>query len=364
MYGLFLVLLTVGLSIGIIAYSRRKQRSMANTQGAKLKFDGDDKMAGGKRRQVEELFLRYQADWSKGDVLAMREYMTDRYYRRASLMMRALEQQERRNVVEEVKAGNVTGATGENGELIVTFNGASAMDKIIDVKSGRALSGRKVNFTETWSFERSADGRLLLDFTVPGTMERRMVIDDMLSFANEHQLEYFADWGTLTLPTRGVIFGKGGFEKSDINNYMVGEYGGQLVQMYSYTPNVNIQLNEKPYPIYLVGQMAVTGKSYGGIIVRRRKWLRRKPKGYRKYDLEWAEFNRKYEVWATDMDKVTSFELLNPKFMEYLHDEVGIDFSLEVVDNLVYFYVKIGVDVKHYEVLLGVLGRAFKEMRR
>jgi hypothetical protein len=113
----------------------------------------------------------------------------------------------------------------------------------------------------------------------------------------------------------------------------------------------------------LVGQIAVPGKNYGGIIVMKNKLIDRKPKGYQKYNLEWADFNKKYDVFATDVDKVTSFELLHPAFMAFLHDEINLDFTLEVVDNIIYFYTKADINGKNYQSLLEVLLRAHKELK-
>ncbi|MCL2451512.1 hypothetical protein FWD20_01370 [Candidatus Saccharibacteria bacterium] len=316
-------------------------------------------------KKAKEIFLRYQADWSKNDVEAMRPYMTPEYHHRAELMIKALREQERRNEVRDPNPGSVVTvqSISDSSNIYITFKDASADDVLIDVSSDKILKQGRVDFSETWEFVQYENGELKLTGTDPGTISQKMLVDSMRGFAAQHKLEYFPDWGTLTLPTRGVIFNKGSFAYSDINNYMVGEYGGQLVQMYSYTPNVNVQVNNKPYPIYLVGQIAVPGKNYGGIIVMKNKLIDRKPKGYQKYNLEWTDFNKKYDVFATDIDKVTSFELLHPAFMAFLHDQVNLDLTLEVVDNVIYFYIKIGTDVKHYETLLEVLLRAHKELK-
>jgi hypothetical protein len=316
-------------------------------------------------QKAKELFVRYQADWSKNDIEAMREYMTEKYHHRAALMVKAMVEQERRNEVTVDDIGDVSEGASDSADSIykVTFHGATATDKILNDKTGELINSHQIVANETWSFKKNDMNELLLDGTTPGTTEARMSITQMERFAIDRNLEYFLDWGTLTLPTRGVIFDKGSFENSDINNYMVGEMDGRLIQMYSYTPNANVQVNGRPYPIYLVGQVAVPGKNYGGIIVMKNKLIDKKPKDYQKYNFEWADFNKKYDVFATDVDKVASFELLNPAFMEYLHDQVNLDFTLEVVDNIIYFYIKTDADVKSYETLFEVLLRAHKELK-
>lgn len=79
--------------------------------------------------------------------------------------------------------------------------------------------------------------------------------------------------------------------------------------------------------------------------------------------MEWGDFNKRYEVWASDMERVTSFELLNPSFMVKLQ-ELPFEVNIEVVDNVVYLYsLKAKVNPQVYETMLTILYQAFKEMR-
>ena len=79
--------------------------------------------------------------------------------------------------------------------------------------------------------------------------------------------------------------------------------------------------------------------------------------------MEWGDFNKNYEVWASDVERVTSFELLNPSFMVKLQ-EMSFEINIEVVDNIVYLYSKKTVpSSENYEKMLSILQQAFKEMR-
>jgi hypothetical protein len=160
------------------------------------------------------------------------------------------------------------------------------------------------------------------------------------------------------------------FKNSDVNNHVIGNWNGLIVQLYTYIPQKRSKDN------YLIAQITLP-KSYGGIIIKRKSdWKQRDifsnfsiftPKGYRKITMEWPDFNKRYTVYATDMDKVTSFELLNPKFMADLYDKT-LPVSIEVVDNVVYLYAPTtGLPVTgtqpRYKEMLEVLQAAFKELR-
>jgi len=139
--------------------------------------------------------------------------------------------------------------------------------------------------------------------------------------------------------------------------------------LYTYIPRKNADSRVE----YLIGQVNLP-KSYGGILIRRKAsglgdwhlpdisaWRRRRQ--YQKVSMEWPDFNKHYTVSATDMDKVTSFELLNPGFMAYLYD-AGLNISIEVVDNIVYFYTRGQSKQADYAKMLTVLQKAFKELER
>ena len=140
-------------------------------------------------------------------------------------------------------------------------------------------------------------------------------------------------------------------------------YNNQLlVQLYSfiekYDPSGN---SSKPM---VIAQVSVP-KNYGQIVVRRKKnfGIFSKPRGLEEVKTEWIEFNGKYEVFAAAPEQVTSFELLNPTYMEKLA-ALPFDVNIEVVDNVIYLYSpEAKTDVDTYETMLGLVNDAFRELR-
>ncbi len=180
------------------------------------------------------------------------------------------------------------------------------------------------------------------------------------AFAAQNQLYYSLDWGWLLVPRRGVLFGASKFGTSDINNHVIGLYNNLLIELYSYIPKPKADTRI----VYTIAQVALP-KRYESIIVEAKKgWssdlFPRAPKGYNTISLEWPDFNKRYRVYATDIEQVTAFELLHPVYMEKLF-ALPFKVSIEVVDNVVYLYT---TDTKaDYATMLNILKDAFKEMR-
>ena len=68
-------------------------------------------------------------------------------------------------------------------------------------------------------------------------------------------------------------------------------------------------------------------------------------------------------MYASNAEQATSFELLNPTYMEQL---AALPFSvtIEVVDNVIYLYTdERGTDVATYDMMLDLVHKAFKELR-
>lgn len=79
--------------------------------------------------------------------------------------------------------------------------------------------------------------------------------------------------------------------------------------------------------------------------------------------MEWPDFNNRYEVYASKRDALPAFELLNPKFMEYLYDK-NLNYNLEVVDNVIYIFANVkNITEADYAELLAVLEKAHKELK-
>ena len=133
-----------------------------------------------------------------------------------------------------------------------------------------------------------------------------------------------------------------------------------IYQIYTYS--------DRPYNtskvVYLVGQMFVP-KSYGNILLARTdsKLRRTKLFGLTKVELEWGDFNRTYQVYATSPQQVTAFELLHPAMMQTLVD-APFQINIEVINNAIYFYAPLSsTKAKDYQAMLSVLQAAYRELK-
>nr|MBP7775385.1 DUF3137 domain-containing protein [Candidatus Saccharimonas sp.] len=87
------------------------------------------------------------------------------------------------------------------------------------------------------------------------------------------------------------------------------------------------------------------------------------PKGYTKYEFEWPDFNKRYDVYATDADRLATFELLNPGFMAYLYDTDG-NICIEVTDNIIYLYKnQKAATSADYQLMVTLMQKAYKELQ-
>lgn len=321
------------------------------------------------RARIEQVFMAYQADWSSFNTARMQSYLTQKYVYHAYLIMKALHQMGRRNNVAnpqllESFVVDVRDSAYDDQDTFTAYIKAVANDELLDAETGQSIYADKRPFEELWRFERR-DNEWMLSGISQLTANEGQQESSIKNFANANSMYYSLDWGWLLLPKRGSLFGKANFKKSDINNHVIGEWDGLLVQLYTYVPAKNNQRNDADTNNYLIGQINLP-KMYGGIIIRRRsKWsvFSQAPRGYQQVRFEWPDFNKRYDVFATDMDRVTSFELLNPAFMAELYD-ANLRINIEVVDNLVYFYCGVKESRDNYEAMLNVLKRSFAELKR
>lgn len=285
----------------------------------------------------KEVFLQYQADWSTKDWRRMAAYMTPNYYRHAIYMIHALEQAKRTNkvndpIIIENVITNMYDASDDTKDKITVGIKARANDHLIDTITGEIIYKDTSEFTEYWTFLRQND-TWLLDGIEQATQSRLKTNTVLQSFARSKGFFYSLDWGWLLIPVQGSLFGKAKFGTSDINNHVIGLYKDKyILQLYTYDPVPNYKGS------YLVAQTNVP-KNYGRIVVRRKNnfALFSTPKGVRKILTEWNDFNKRYEVYASNSEGATSFELLHPVFMERL-EALPFEVNIEVVDNVVYLY--------------------------
>ncbi len=313
---------------------------------------------------VRNVFDKYQNDWSHNNAESMKLYMTPKYYYHNQLMVQSLKQINRRNdmispLINDLQIVDVVDMDDNSKDSFVMYINASANDNLYDTSTNEKLYEETGSFEEYWRFVRIDNSNWLLDGIGQVTEDPYMRNNTIAAFAQSHNYCYSLDWGSLLLPKRGQIFKSGSFKNSDINNHVIGIYNNTLIQIYNYNPNPKQSDGQD----YLIAQVALP-KTYGNIVVRKKRLLSYfGTKGLTKISMEWGEFNKKYEVWASDMERATSFELLNPAFMVKLQ-ELPFEVNIEVVDNIVYLYgTKIKSESANYETMLLILQQAFKEMR-
>jgi hypothetical protein len=312
-------------------------------------------------QNAKETFLKYQRDWSNFDTASMQSYMTPAYYQYNLLMMSALKLANRKNDVQNLIINSAT-VTNFVDSLDPTANSYSAhvsakvRDVLLDTADGSELFAQNLSANETYRFQKSNNG-WLFDGIDQSTARSDLRNVSLELFAKQNQLFYSLDWGHLLLPRRGQLFSSGSFGVSDINNHVIGMSGEMLIQIYNYVPNPGMGSRG-----YIIAQASIP-KSYGNIVVRR-KGENGSVGGLHKIETEWGEFNDRYDVYASDEEQATSFELLNPKFMEQLHS-LSIPIAIEVVDSIIYLYsTQEGVvSADDYRTLLSTLKAVFKEMR-
>jgi hypothetical protein len=342
--------------------SQRATRSVALPDNYFGRWSIDDL-----KKSAENVFKTYQANWSEFQTDMMTHYMTPNYHDYAEVMMLALRQMGRANVVNHVDVTSVSivGLTiGEDGE-VATMRAeirGRVLDTIMDTVTGETLDFNPMDFMETYKFVVTPD-MILLDGIDQPTVSQNHLMKSLEDFAAQNKMFYTPDWGRLLLPRRGLAFRKASFKVSDINNHVIGQWGdSSVVQVYTYTANPNITVNGQARYL-LIGQLSIP-RSYDGIIVKPRKmFARRPPKEYEQYQTEWEELNSRYEMWATARDKVTSFELLNPDYMAKLYDSGLKEATLEVVDNVIYISTPTTLAPENYAKILELLRLAYHEMK-
>jgi len=322
------------------------------------------------KARTDDVFMRFQRDWTNGDLDAMHAYLTPAYLAHVTLMILAMKQMERVNVMADVvirdsAVTNVDDEVGSNADRLDVAFQAGAHDSL--VQAGATLYSQTADFIETWHFVQENDTWMLNGIT-PATVLDAMVVASLQDFARQNGLYFSPNWGRLLLPQHGRLFKDAGFTlRTRVDNHVIGMWDKLLVQLYTYTSQANMSLVPTAR---LVGQLTLP-RSYGGIIVEDKRTASRnfiglplKPKGYTKYTLEWGDFNKRYNLYATDADKYVSFELLNPAFMAWLYDYAE-HISIEVVDSIVYIYCKPETgSPDQYKTMLEVLKRAYAELKR
>lgn len=314
--------------------------------------------------RASAVFYAYQKDWSARDWQSMRSYMTAGYAHHSSLMVSALVQARRINDVrtpqiQQAVVIDLVNSDNDNEDMVTVGINAKANDRLIDDQDNSELYVDNREFTEYWQFRRQGT-TWLLDGIQQATAAGWLRDTALQKFAQTNGYYYSLDWGWLLIPKRGMLFGKSKFGSSDINNHIIGVYNQYyLLQLYTYIPDP--RSNSR----YVIAQTNLP-KSYGNIVVRRKKpFVLFGPKGLRKISMEWGDFNKKYEVYASSAEGAASFELLHPAYMEKL-EALSYEVNIEVVDNVVYLYAPQNapaIDTARYASMLEILREAYKQMK-
>ncbi|MFZ1458452.1 MAG: hypothetical protein WAT17_01050 [Candidatus Saccharimonadales bacterium] len=318
---------------------------------------------------VTKTFLRFQDDWSRRDTSRFSEYLTPSYAYHMYLVLRALADMQRLNTVQDIEIikcdfSQINDHADNSQDSFSVFIEAKATDSLISQPDNNVLFTDRVPFIAEWTFVRHETTWLLAGIR-QSTEQISALEQSMANFATRNNMYFSLDWGWMLLPSRGELMESGRFGESDINNHVIGTYHDHLVQLYTYAAAHFDDI--KKNTAYLVAQINLP-KSYGGILIRRSKGIigdrsLGAPSGYKRYEFEWPDFNKRYKVYATDADRLATFELLNPGFMAYLYDTFK-DANIEVVDNVVYFYVENSLAYEQiYEQMMQVLEKAYKELQ-
>ncbi|MEO8105014.1 MAG: DUF3137 domain-containing protein [Candidatus Saccharibacteria bacterium] len=388
--GAGIIVLPIVIISAIIAWWRRRRQIKKAKQELSV-AEAQDPTWNSVVRRASEVFLQFQHDWSDLNVPSMRNYLTPRYFEHISLMMEALKQMNRQNLMSNLNLSsatifNVSDSLNNNQDHFDIEMKASAHDELIDSTENMSIFVDEKSFTEVWSFDRQGNDWLLDKInqvdaetaiekgyvSKSATQTKENESSQMQLFAERNSFYYNADFGRLLLPTRGELFTLANFGRSNINYHVIGKYRDVLVQFYQYIPVIAderkfmdyLKAMYKPvyrYDTYVIAQ-TILPKTYGDIIVKRKGslGLSFKPSGMTQVSLEGVDFNKNFSVYATDVEKVTSLELLNPAYMQKLLD-LSFAVNIEIVDNVLYLYSS---DKKaDFDTMLALLQNGFEEMK-
>lgn len=377
----FIVALIVLLLIAGLVTSRVR-RSRGRTTMAPTRVAADPLAAAARndpawrpdrlRAMAESTFRQFQYDWSTCNTEHFSAYQTPEFARRNTLLLAVLQELQRSNILADIRIHDmeitdVVDSDDDTKDSFTVVITASARDQLIDAR-GNLMFQDMSTFTEFWRFVRTPDGWLLAGVD-QATAEYSAANRSLQALAARYQMEYSLDMGWLFLPVRGVLMQRGQLGVSNINNHTVGTYHRHLVQLYTYTPRPDAFGADAGN--YLVLQVTLP-RAYGGILVQPAGRFRddhlRAPREYQRHELEWPDFNSRYDVRATSVDRLATFELLNPKFMTYLYDnDPGV--GIEVADTTLYLYKSLGrneaadVALESYQQMLSIIESAFAELK-
>jgi hypothetical protein len=313
------------------------------------------------------VFLAYQDDWTRLNNSRLHTYMTSYLAQKTEMFYQILRSLNRQNAVMDTEiikmdTYEINDSPNNNQDSFTILIEARAKDMIINLGNNQVIYQDQKPFIEYWKFIRNGNSWLLADINQQ-TANAQTYKPEIYDFAVSNGMFYSLDMGWLFLPEHGQVFSSSSFGKADINNHAMGFINNILTQIYTYNSGIQNDIT------YVIGQITVP-KYYGNILIKpKNKFFSldsksdvRPPYNSTKYSFEWSDFNNKYEVWATDGDRLPSFELVNPKFMEMLFN-IDDKLVLEVTGNIIYFRSVLSSNAQTYNQLMLILKQAHKELK-
>ncbi|MET1033588.1 MAG: hypothetical protein ABWX94_03740, partial [Candidatus Saccharimonadales bacterium] len=330
-------------------------------------------------RQFEDIFWKYKQNWNDQAFSGLKTYATDNFYKQTEYLQAALRSIGRTFTLDDIDLKhfdpyNVKDKVGTAEDTLlfqVSYEATLTLNED-DVE----IAQRRHLFYEFWYFVRSGN-----DWRLDQMASRESGIGGedkrLANFATEHDLvRTFPPLGVL-LPRTGALFeGRsslvGGTLKEwldfqfnvqpgevdntiGVQDHYVGKWRGAVVQLYTYIANNSFSSTFGYVP---VAQISLP-KDYGHIVVRPKSLVSKfdLDPSYEQMSLEWPDFNKRYDVFATDKDLLASLELINPDFMAFLYDHLP-SACLEVQGSNVYIYAVATEKPPTEQVFEGLFGIA------
>ncbi|MDE2311800.1 MAG: DUF3137 domain-containing protein [Patescibacteria group bacterium] len=342
-------------------YAKNKYLKQRDAKESQL-LEAEHIEAAAIKQRATDVFYKFEEAWSNFDLPAMKNLLSDTYYRRMELELAVLQAEHRQDNMFETKLDSATisdvldfdGRPGVD-EVVVRI-AARAQDELRDTQNDRRLFLDVRPFVEYWHFIKQNE-QWVLHLIKQETENASLVETEISAFAGKNGFFYDADFGWLMMPNKGVLFKQTNFGRSDINNHVIGSYRGKIVEFYTYIPNTQAGVG---YKNYLIAQ-AILPINYKNILIKKKRWLNFGPWGLKRQQLESADFNAKFCLWADPQDQINSLELLTPNFMEKIYN-LPFELNIEIVGGFLYFYTK-DRGAANYDQMLQILSWAFDEMK-
>ncbi|EKD43864.1 MAG: hypothetical protein ACD_72C00093G0002 [uncultured bacterium] len=354
-----IIILIVFIPVSIyLSYARKKQLEKARRDMALAEQSDGTWNKTEITKRVEKVFYEFQQAWSNLDAQAMKNLLTEEYYKRMVLELNVLKNEGRQNVLKDIKLTalhilNVSDESDNSKDKFLIEVYAKIKDSLIDSQTGKTLFIDNSYFKENWNFVRK-NNEWYLDKIDQSTADDYS--PEAEKFAEENNFYYDRDFGWLMMPNKGVLFKKTNFKVSDINHHIIGYYRNKIVEFYQYIPRPNRTVPKK----YLVAQ-AILPKSYENILIKRKQWMNWTPRKLRRMASESVEFNNRFCFYASKNDQINTLELLNPSFMEKIY-ELPFELNIEIVGNTLYLYTN-KYSTQNLPKMLEILSLAFDEMK-